>query len=128
MTTMRMLKYHDCTGKDFGEDYLRAGCARCPSTSALIRGADSAFFSSSHADFDVLTFLFQREGQDGLEVCAGKEITTPFGVGDVWTPIKVERGAIVINVGDQLKRWSDDRLKRCVYFCTVRASGPHSHG
>ncbi|GAA5996019.1 uncharacterized protein JCM10292_004893 [Rhodotorula paludigena] len=101
MTTMRMLKYHDCTGKDFGEDYLRAG---------------------SHADFDVLTFLFQREGQDGLEVCAGKEITTPFGVGDVWTPIKVERGAIVINVGDQLKRWSDDRLKST--FHRVRCPRP----
>jgi len=78
--------------------------------------------SSAHADFDVLTLLFQREGQDGLEVCPGKDITTEFGKGDVWTPIKVERGAIVVNVGDQLKRWSDDRLQSCVFF-----HGPSPH-
>ncbi|BGP42657.1 hypothetical protein JCM10449v2_006669 [Rhodotorula kratochvilovae] len=101
MTTLRMLKYHACEGKDFGPDYFRAG---------------------AHADFDVLTLLFQREGQDGLEVCPGKAITTEFGRGDVWTPIKVERGAIVVNVGDQLKRWSDDRLQST--FHRVRCPRP----
>ncbi|TNY17060.1 hypothetical protein DMC30DRAFT_420155 [Rhodotorula diobovata] len=101
MTTLRMLKYHACEGKDFGPAYFRAG---------------------AHADFDVLTLLFQREGQDGLEVCPGKDITTEFGKGDVWTPIKVERGAIVVNVGDQLKRWSDDRLQST--FHRVRCPRP----
>ncbi|GAA5904977.1 hypothetical protein JCM8208_007649, partial [Rhodotorula glutinis] len=93
MTTLRMLKYSECEGIDHGPDYFRAGN------------------NSAHADFDVLTLLFQREGQDGLEVCPGKDITTEFGRGDRWTPVKVERGAIVVNVGDQLKRWSDDRLQ-----------------
>ncbi|GAA5940076.1 hypothetical protein JCM3775_003271 [Rhodotorula graminis] len=101
MTTLRMLKYSECEGKDFGPDYFRAG---------------------AHADFDVLTLLFQREGQDGLEVCPGKDITTEFGRGDKWTPVKVERGAIVVNVGDQLKRWSDDRLQST--FHRVRCPRP----
>lgn len=91
MSTLRLLKYHDCSDRDFPPDSFRAG---------------------AHADFDVLTLLFQREGQDGLEVCPGRQLSTEFGFGDEWTPIRVERGAIVINVGDQLMRWSDDRLKR----------------
>ncbi|GAA5853609.1 hypothetical protein JCM8547_007383 [Rhodosporidiobolus lusitaniae] len=90
MATLRLLKYHECEGKDFGENYFRAG---------------------AHADFDILTVLFQREGQDGLEVCPGREISTDFGYGDKWTPLKVPRGSIVCNIGDQLMRWSDDRLK-----------------
>ncbi|GAA5900996.1 hypothetical protein JCM6882_005997 [Rhodosporidiobolus microsporus] len=87
MATLRLLKYHECEGKDFGPDYYRAG---------------------AHADFDVLTLLFQREGQDGLEVCPGRKISTDFGYGDKWTPIKVLPGSIVCNIGDQLMRWSDD--------------------
>ncbi|GAA5964042.1 hypothetical protein JCM8115_000879 [Rhodotorula mucilaginosa] len=90
MSTLRLLKYHDSTHQNFPPGYMRAG---------------------AHADFDVLTLLFQREGQDGLEVCPGREVSTEFGYGDKWTPVKVQRGAIVINVGDQLMRWSDDRLK-----------------
>lgn len=93
MSTLRLLKYHDSTHQNFPPGYMRAG---------------------AHADFDVLTLLFQREGQDGLEVCPGREVSTEFGYGDKWTPVKVQRGAIVINVGDQLMRWSDDRLKRLV--------------
>ncbi|BGO94386.1 hypothetical protein NBRC10512_002084 [Rhodotorula toruloides] len=101
MSTLRLLKYHDCEGKDFGEGYMRAG---------------------AHADFDVMTFLFQRKGQSGLELCPGRKISTEFGYGDTWVPVDVEEGAIVINVGDQLMRWSDDRLKST--FHRVRCPRP----
>lgn len=93
MSTLRLLKYHDSGDQSFPERYMRAG---------------------AHADFDVLTLLFQRDGQNGLEVCPGRSVSTEFGYGDEWTPVEVQRGAIVINVGDQLMRWSDDRLKRCI--------------
>ncbi|BGP19217.1 hypothetical protein JCM10213_002086 [Rhodosporidiobolus nylandii] len=101
MTTLRLLKYHECEGKDFGENYFRAG---------------------AHADFSVLTLLFQRIGQDGLEVCPGRKISTDFGVGDQWTPVEVVPGSIVCNIGDQLMRWSDDRLKST--FHRVRCPRP----
>ncbi|GAA6038316.1 hypothetical protein JCM8097_003940 [Rhodosporidiobolus ruineniae] len=101
MATLRLLKYHECEGKDFGPDYFRAG---------------------AHADFDVLTLLFQRVGQDGLELCPGREISTDFGYGDKWTPIKVKEGSIICNIGDQLMRWSDDRLKST--FHRVRCPRP----
>ncbi|GAA6022003.1 hypothetical protein JCM10207_002403 [Rhodosporidiobolus poonsookiae] len=101
MSTLRLLKYHDITGKDMGENYFRAG---------------------AHADFDVLTLLFQRIGQDGLELCPGRSISTEFGFGDNWVPIKVKEGSIICNIGDQLMRWSDDRLKST--FHRVRCPRP----
>ncbi|GAA5821746.1 hypothetical protein JCM11251_001003 [Rhodosporidiobolus azoricus] len=104
MATLRLLKYHECEGKDFGADYYRAG---------------------AHADFDILTMLFQREGQDGLEVCPGREISTEFGYGDKWTPIKVLPGSIICNIGDQLMRWSDDRLKSTYHRVTCPRPGQY---
>ncbi|KAM0791879.1 hypothetical protein ACM66B_004134 [Microbotryomycetes sp. NB124-2] len=98
MSTLRLLHYTSCEDKDFGENYYRAG---------------------AHADFDILTLLFQKEGQDGLEVCPGRSISTDFGYGDEWTAVKVPKGSIVCNIGDQLMRWSDDKLKST--FHRVRA-------
>ncbi|KAK6834923.1 hypothetical protein PG987_009617 [Apiospora arundinis] len=46
--------------------------------------------AGAHADWDLLTLLFQRPGQSGLEICPGREVFTAFGLGDVWT--KVEPG------------------------------------
>ncbi|GAA5864416.1 hypothetical protein JCM3774_002784 [Rhodotorula dairenensis] len=106
MSTLRLLKYHDSSEEPFPEGYMRAG---------------------AHADFDVLTLLFQRrEGYDGLEVCPGREVSTEFGHGDVWTPVEVQRGAIVINVGDQLMRWSDDRLKSTFHRVRCPREGEYS--
>ncbi|KAM0753913.1 putative oxidoreductase [Meredithblackwellia eburnea MCA 4105] len=104
MSTLRMLKYHACEGKDMGKDYFRAG---------------------AHADFDLLTLLFQKVGQDGLEVCGGKTITTPFGGGDVWTSLKIIEGEIVVNVGDQLMRSSDDKLKSTFHRVTCPRPGEY---
>lgn len=57
-----MLHYHDITGKTFPAEYWRAG---------------------AHTDFDTLTLLFQRPGENGLEICPGREVSTDFAVGDV---------------------------------------------
>ena len=62
-------------------------------------------------DFDVLTLLFQRPGETGLEVCPGREASTSFGWGDTWYPVEPEQGAIVCNVGDMLMYISDDKFK-----------------
>lgn len=90
LNTLRLLHYHDITGQTFPDEYFRAG---------------------AHTDFDVLTLLFQRPGENGLEVCPGREATTEFGHGDQWTPVNPNEGEIVCNIGDMLMRWSDDRLK-----------------
>ncbi|CDS12219.1 hypothetical protein LRAMOSA04414 [Lichtheimia ramosa] len=98
LNTLRCLHYHDITGKSFPPEYWRAG---------------------AHTDFDILTLLFQRPGEDGLEVCPGRETSTEFGHGDVWASVHPEEGEIVCNLGDMIMRWSDDIFKS--NFHRVRA-------
>lgn len=99
-STLRLLHYHDITGTQFPPSYWRAG---------------------AHTDYDCLTLLFQRTGEDGLEVCPGREAHTSFGMGDQWTPVKARTGDIVCNIGDMLMAWSDDRFKSL--FHRVRCPG-----
>ena len=66
----------------------------------------------AHTDFDVLTMLFQRPGQSGLEICPGREASTSFAHGDVWTPVPFPHiDTIVCNIGDMLMHISSDRFK-----------------
>ncbi|KAH6638452.1 hypothetical protein C7974DRAFT_161146 [Boeremia exigua] len=69
--------------------------------------------AGAHADWGMLTMLFQKAGQSGLEICPGRELSTSFGYGDSWTKVEpdAEKNAIVCNVGDLLMSWSDDRFK-----------------
>ncbi|KAL2825770.1 leucoanthocyanidin dioxygenase [Aspergillus cavernicola] len=72
-----------------------------------------------HTDIGCLTLLFQRDGEDGLEICPGRESHSSFAVGDTFFPLPAETGPIVVNIGDMLMAWSDDRLK--ANFHRVRA-------
>jgi isopenicillin N synthase-like dioxygenase len=67
--------------------------------------------AGAHVDWDFITLLFQRAGQSGLEICPGREASTAFGIGDVWTKVEPAPGEIVCNIGDLLMSWSDDRFK-----------------
>lgn len=67
--------------------------------------------AGAHADWGLLTLLFQQEGQGGLEICPGREAVTEFALGDTWTKVHYEPGAIICNIGDMLMSWSDDRFK-----------------
>ncbi|GAA5829013.1 hypothetical protein JCM3766R1_003903 [Sporobolomyces carnicolor] len=109
MSTLRLLKYHACEGIDQGPNYYRAG---------------------PHADFSVLTLLFQRpapasEPQGGLEVCPGRTLSTSYGYGDRWVKAEIDDGEIVCNIGDQLMRWSDDRLKSTFHRVTCPRPGDY---
>ncbi|KAF7514886.1 hypothetical protein G7054_g14913 [Neopestalotiopsis clavispora] len=75
--------------------------------------------AGTHTDIGCLTLLFQRDGEDGLEICPGRESFTSFGMGDTFTPLPAVTGPIVVNIGDMLMAWSDDRLKS--NFHRVRA-------
>lgn len=55
-----------------------------------------------HTDLGCLTLLFQRDGEDGLEICPGRESHTSFAVGDTFTPVPAHTGPIVVNIGDML--------------------------
>ncbi|MBT6276328.1 MAG: isopenicillin N synthase family oxygenase [Chromatiales bacterium] len=53
-----------------------------------------------HSDFGSLTILAIGEGEAGLEVLTRK--------GD-WTDVKTQRGQLVVNIGDMMQRWTNDR-------------------
>jgi isopenicillin N synthase-like dioxygenase len=97
--------------------------------------------AGKHSDIGCLTLLFQRDGQDGLEICPGKDSSYSVKAeDDVWTPLPAKTGPIVVNIGDMLSKsdgkiclvlrigvlnrvtvaWSDDRLKST--FHRVRAN------
>ncbi|KAM0752585.1 iron/ascorbate family oxidoreductase [Meredithblackwellia eburnea MCA 4105] len=88
LTSLRLIHY--MATEDAKEGYWRAG---------------------SHTDIGCLTLLFQRDGEDGLEICPGRESSSDFAAGDVWTPLPATTGPITINLGDMLMAASDDRLK-----------------
>jgi isopenicillin N synthase-like dioxygenase len=44
--------------------------------------------AGAHADWALLTLLFQKAGQSGLEICPGRELSTSFGYGDCWTKVE----------------------------------------
>lgn len=44
---------------------------------------DGYYRAGAHADWDLVTLLFQRPGQSGLEICPGREVVTSFGPGQL---------------------------------------------
>jgi len=62
--------------------------------------------AGTHTDYGCVTLLFQRPGEAGLEVCPGIDPSLSN-----WKEVDPMEGGIVINIGDSLMRWSDDRLK-----------------
>ncbi|MBI1202734.1 MAG: isopenicillin N synthase family oxygenase [Rhodopseudomonas sp.] len=63
--------------------------------------------AGAHTDFDCLTLLHQKTGQGGLQLCPGKEA----GASELeWTDVEPLPGVITCNIGDMLRRWSDDKL------------------
>lgn len=99
LSRMRLLNYPDITGTDLPPDYWRA---------------------ATHTDYGVLTMLFQRTGEEGLEVCPGRLAHNSFEKSsEDWTSVPATTGHIVVNIGDMLMAWSDDRFKS--NFHRVRA-------
>lgn len=60
--------------------------------------------AGTHTDIGCLTLLFQRDGEDGLEICPGRESHTSFAMGDTFSPLPAKTGPIVVNIGDMLSK------------------------
>jgi isopenicillin N synthase-like dioxygenase len=56
--------------------------------------------AGSHTDYGSLTILLPQAGSRGLEILA------PDGA---WTPVPPVSGAFLINIGDLMARWTNDR-------------------
>ena len=59
--------------------------------------------ASAHTDYGSLTILLQDSAPGGLQVKAADERSGG------WTPVPREEGAFVINLGDLMSRWTNER-------------------
>lgn len=83
--------------------------------------------AGSHTDWDLITLLFQKSGQSGLEICPGREVVTSFGAGDTWTKVEPADGEIICNIGDLLMSWSDDRFKSTLHRVATPSNPETDH-
>ncbi|MFD6530902.1 isopenicillin N synthase family dioxygenase [Streptomyces sp. NPDC060184] len=69
-------------------------------------GPDGKFLKIAHRDWGTLTILYLDEGATGLQV---------LGRDQVWREVPVIPGAFVINVGDLMALWTDNRWRSAVH-------------
>ena len=60
--------------------------------------------AGAHTDVGALTLLFQRDGEEGLEICPGRENVTSKAIGDNFFSLPAKTGPIVVNLGDMLSK------------------------
>lgn len=88
-SALRILHYPDLAGRRVEPGQLRAG---------------------AHADYGTLTLLRQDDAPGGLQV---------LDVHGVWHDVPAVPGAYVVNVGDALARWTNDRWRSTVHRVVV---------
>lgn len=67
-----------------------------------VTNSEGGWRHGSHTDIGALTLLFQRDGEDGLEVCPGRETHTSQMTDGQFFPVSAKTGPIVVNIGDML--------------------------
>lgn len=88
-SALRILHYPDLRGQAVEPGQLRAG---------------------AHADYGTLTLLRQDDAPGGLQV---------RDADNVWHDVPAVAGAYVVNVGDALARWTNDRWRSTVHRVVV---------
>lgn len=69
---------------------------------------------NAHSDFGTLTLLWQ-------DVVGGLEVQDPVSK-EVWRRADPVAGAVLVNIGDLLERWSNGRWRSCVHRVGAPAS------
>ena len=88
-SALRLLRYPEVTTESIRPGQLRAG---------------------AHTDYGTLTLLRQDASRGGLQVC---------DVDGHWHDVPAVDGAYVVNVGDALERWTNDRWRSTLHRVVV---------
>ena len=88
-SALRALHYPDLSGQHVEPGQLRAG---------------------AHTDYGTLTLLRQDDAPGGLQL---------RGADDEWHDVPAVPGAFVVNVGDALQRWTNDRWRSTLHRVVV---------
>ncbi|MGD9997429.1 MAG: isopenicillin N synthase family dioxygenase [Ilumatobacteraceae bacterium] len=76
-------------------------------SAALDRISDHQFRAGAHTDYGTLTLLVQDDAPGGLEVLDPRS--------GAWTPVPACDGAIVVNLGDLMARWTNERWRSTLH-------------
>ncbi|MBL8378271.1 MAG: isopenicillin N synthase family oxygenase [Burkholderiales bacterium] len=76
-------------------------------------GAPARLGAGAHTDWGALTLLLQ-DSVGGLEV---------RGPDDLWLPVPPVAGALVVNIGDMMQRWTNDRYRSTLHRVRNNDSG-----
>ena len=79
------------------------------STAAI---SDGQWGASAHTDYGTLTILETDPDQPGLQVRRSD---------DEWIDVDAPRGALVVNLGDAMERWTNDRWRSTLHRVTIPA-------
>lgn len=71
--------------------------------------------AGAHTDYGTLTILRQDDAPGGLEVLDPRT--------DTWTPVPARPDAFVVNLGDLMQRWTNDRWRSTLHRVVVPPSG-----
>jgi isopenicillin N synthase-like dioxygenase len=64
--------------------------------------------AGAHTDYGTVTVLL-AEAPEGLEVLV------PTGAGDRWTAVPAVAGSLIVNLGDAMARWTNDRWRSTLH-------------
>jgi isopenicillin N synthase-like dioxygenase len=79
--------------------------------SAIQRAAGTQLRAGAHTDYGTLTLLVQDDAPGGLEVLDPRT--------DRWTPVPAHDDVIVVNLGDLMARWTNDRWRSTLHRVVV---------
>jgi len=69
------------------------------------------FRASEHSDWGSLTILHVKDNVRGLEIKDRRTLS--------WVPVHIQDGAFVVNLGDLMARWSNDKWQSTVHRVVV---------
>lgn len=69
--------------------------------------------AGAHSDYGSLTILLAEPGSRGLEI---------LGPEGRWQPVPIDEGALIVNIGDLMARWSNDRWVSTLHRCSCEGS------